>query len=80
MKTITINVSEPVYKAFQDYAHRSDRTTSELIREAMQAYCERALRPQHSLLDLPPLSLGKVLRPWRAEDDLLEERRDAEGR
>ncbi len=38
MKTITINVSEPVYRDFQEYARRNDRTTSELIREAMEEY------------------------------------------
>ena len=36
MKTITVNVSEPVYAAFQDHARREDRKASELIREAME--------------------------------------------
>ena len=76
MKTITVNVSEPVYRAFQTYAHDHDRTASELIREALAAYCEERMRPRQSLRGLHPLSLGKVLRPLRAGDDLMEEMRD----
>jgi hypothetical protein len=34
MKTITLNVSEPVYAGFQRYAREKDRPTSELLREA----------------------------------------------
>jgi len=38
MKTITINVSEPVYAEFRRAARVMGRPTSELIREAMEAY------------------------------------------
>jgi hypothetical protein len=73
MKTITINVSEPVYRDFQEYAKRLDRKTSELIREAMEDYRERRMRPKVSVKSLSPLSLGKVLRPIGPRDDLLGE-------
>ena len=73
MKTITINVSEPVYRSFQQYARTHDRTTSELIREAMAAYCDQRILPQASLRDLLPLSLGEVQRPLIPGDDLLGE-------
>ncbi len=33
----------------------------------------RKTKKQRSALDLPPLKLGKVLKPFSAEDDLLEE-------
>lgn len=79
MKTITINVSEPVYLDFQEYAQRQDRTTSELIREAMAAYCEERIRKGASLRQIQPVSLGTVLRPLSADDDLLEEMLDAQG-
>ena len=79
MKTITINVSEPVYRSFQRYARRHDRTTSELIREAMAAYCDQKIRPQASLHDLLPLSLGEVRRPLVLGDDLLDEMLDMPG-
>lgn len=76
MKTITINVSEPVYQAYQAQARKQDRTASELIREAMEQY--RKTWPAHetSLLDLPPLQVGKALKPLPPEDDLLEEMLD----
>ncbi|MCB1227319.1 MAG: hypothetical protein KDK99_15985 [Verrucomicrobiales bacterium] len=42
----------------------------QLVRET-RLRRERKTRP--SALDLPPLTLGKVLRPLDADDDLLEE-------
>ena len=73
MKTITINVSEPVYRDFVDHARRQDRTASELIREAMEAYRNLHIRPRPSLRDRGPLSLGSVRKPLGPEDDVLEE-------
>ncbi|NBP40647.1 MAG: ribbon-helix-helix protein, CopG family, partial [Betaproteobacteria bacterium] len=49
MKTITINVSKPVYVEFQRFAKESDRTTSELIREAMDQYREKKIHGSGSL-------------------------------
>ena len=76
MKTITINVSERIYREFQEYARTTDRSTSELIREAMQLYRDERIRPRHSLRALKPLALGKVLRPLKRGDDLLDEMLD----
>lgn len=69
MKTISINVSEPVYQQYQDRARQLDRSAAELIREAMEAYRERwRAGKTTSLRDLAPLSLGRVRRPLRAGD------------
>jgi hypothetical protein len=73
MKTITVNVSEPVYRAYQQFARTHDRTSSELIREAMADYQEKLMRTGQSIRNMPPLSLGEVLRPLSASDDILEE-------
>jgi hypothetical protein len=75
MKTITINVSEPTYREFQAYARRKDRKASELIREAMELYKEQTIQDSgaHSLRDLKPRSLGKVLQSKVADEDLLGE-------
>jgi hypothetical protein len=73
MKTITVNVSEPLYVEFQEYAKRHDRTTAELIREAMEAYRQRWEERRGSLRDLSPLDLGEVRRPLERDDDLLAE-------
>ncbi len=76
MKTITVNVSEPVYSEFQAFAKREDRKTAELIREAMDMYRrERISRPeQFDLRNAPLADVGDVLKPFdTARDDLLEE-------
>ena len=73
MKTITINVSEPVYRDFKKLARQLDRPTSELIREAMEEYRQHRIQARPSLRDLKPLSLGKILRPLAVGGDLLDE-------
>jgi len=73
MKTITINVSEPVYEEFRRASKSLGRPTSELIREAMETYRREVLRPKTDLRDFRPRSVGKVLRPLSRRDDLLGE-------
>lgn len=73
MKTITINVSEPVYEDFGRAAQALGRPTSELIREAMEGYRRDRLRPQRDLRGFRPQSLGRVLQPLSGDDDLLAE-------
>ena len=73
MKTISVNVSEPVYEDFMEHAQRTDRTAAELIREAMDMFrCDR-IRPRTSLTELKPLNLGKTLKPLSSRDALLGE-------
>jgi hypothetical protein len=79
MKTITINVSEPVYEDFRRASKASGRPTSELIREAMESYRRQFLRPSADLGGFRPRSVGRVLVPLGREDDLLEEMTEAEG-
>lgn len=76
MKTITINVSEPVYRDFQAYARTHDRSASELVRQAMEEFRRTHLRPARSLRDVEPVSMGQVLRPLAPGDDLLGEMLD----
>ena len=73
MKTISVNVSEPVYEDFMEHAQRTDRTAAELIREAMDLFRREHIRPRTSLADLKPLNLGKTLKPLSSRDDLLGE-------
>ena len=77
MKTVTVNVSEPVYADFQAHARRVDRKASELIREAMELYRRTHIHRQTSLRDrLPPASAGGQITPLTSEDDLLGEMLD----
>lgn len=80
MKTITINVSEPVYADFQRQAELQDRPTSELIREAMEAYRQAKIRPVRSLRDLRPASVGAVLQSWTGRSELVDDLMDADVR
>lgn len=73
MKTITVNVSEPLYREFQLYAKTHDRTASELIRQAMAEYQSAHMKPTTTLRDLKPVSVGKILQPFTQDDDLLGE-------
>lgn len=80
MKTITINVSEPVYADFQQFAAQQDRTTSELIRESMESYRLAKIRPRRSLRESRPASVGTVTTSWSGRAELLEDLLDANAR
>jgi hypothetical protein len=73
MKTISVNVSEPVYQDFVEYARRTDRTAAELIREAMELFRAQRIAARSSIKTFPPLDLGEVMAPLDSEDDLLGE-------
>jgi len=76
MKTITINVSEPVYEDFRNHARRVDRKASELIREAMEQYRQLHMQRRTSLKDRRPTSVGGPIQVISGEDDLLGEMLD----
>lgn len=80
MKTITINVSEPVYADFKRYAAQRDRPTSELIRESMEVYREMKIRPRRSLRDIRPASVGEVTQPWSGRANLVDDLLDSRAR
>ena len=76
MRPITINVGEPVYREFREYARQQGRTMSDLIREAMALHREARMRRRGNVRDLQPLSLGGVIRPSSKKDYLLAEMLD----
>jgi hypothetical protein len=82
METITVEIPDPVYRDFQDFAKRVDRPVSKLIQEAMELYRDQKIgvyRDQTtapnrmSLMDMPTFSVGKILKPLGPDDDLLGE-------
>jgi hypothetical protein len=73
MKTISLNISEPVYRDFMEYARKTDRTAAELIREAMELFRNQRIHPQTSVAALKPLDLGKPHPPGTDRDDILGE-------
>jgi Arc/MetJ-type ribon-helix-helix transcriptional regulator len=76
MKTITVNVSEPVYEEFQAHARKVDRKASELIREAMELYRQQHMQQRTTLRDRRPASVGGPIRPITSDDDILGEMLD----
>ena len=71
MNRITVDVPDPVYRDFQDYAKRVDRPASELVREAMELYRDqRIVRGGMDVRDIPTYAVGKVLKPLSPDDDL----------
>jgi len=75
-KTITVNVSEPVYQDFRRFAQRTDRKASELIREAMEMYRQIHMQRRTTLRDRRPASVGGPISALTVEDDLLGEMLD----
>jgi predicted transcriptional regulator len=73
MKAITIHVSEPVYREFQDEARRRDRPASELILAAMEQYRQQHFQNRTTLTEpLSAAAVGEVLQPWSSRAELLD--------
>jgi len=74
MKAVTIHLDESAYRDFQQRAKKQRRTTSDLIREAMDLYRQRSKPPRLPLSQsAPPASVGAILAPWSSRADLLED-------
>lgn len=74
MSRITVDIPDPVYRDFQDYAKRVDRPASELFQEAMELYRSLRISPKRmNVLDIPTFSVGEILKPLGPDDDLLGE-------
>lgn len=71
MRTITVNVSEPVYEDFRRHARKTERKASELIREAMELYRQQNMQRKTSLRDRRPASVGGPIAAITEEDDCL---------
>jgi len=73
MRTISLNVSDPIYRLFQEESERRDRPAAELIREAMEDYVRLRFANRLSIADLRPVSLGRPLAPIDWSEDVFEE-------
>jgi predicted CopG family antitoxin len=74
MKAVTVHLDESVYRDFQRISQRTKRSTSELIREAMEAYRMNVLRKRPALWESvgEAASVGPVEVPWAGRGELLE--------
>ncbi len=74
MKAVTIHVDEPVYAQYKEWARGSQRSTSELIREAMEFYRLHSPSRDQSLREPEaPASVGRILHAWQGREDLLDD-------
>ena len=72
MKAVTVHLDDSVYREFQKAARKARRSTSELIREAMEAYRRTLVKKQSSLAEAgPATSVGQILTPRAGREDLL---------
>lgn len=65
MKTITLDIADPVYEEFESYARRVNRKASDVISEAMEYYRQRMIHPQKS--GTAPVELSIPLFPTRSD-------------
>jgi hypothetical protein len=76
MKTITVNVSDPIYRDFTVYAKQIGNSASELIRRAMEDYHQRFILRKTTLRNRLPASVGGPVKPIYREEDLMGEMLD----
>ena len=76
IKTIIINVSDPIYQDFTAYAKQVGNSASELIRRAMEDYHQRFILSKTTLRNRRPASVCGLLQPIGREEDLLGEMLD----
>jgi len=73
MKAVTIHVEEPVYRDFQRLARRTKRSTSELIREAMENFRRSSVKPRTPLWQATePISVGHIKTPLKGRENLAD--------
>jgi hypothetical protein len=74
MKAVTVHLDEQIYARYQKAAKLQRQTTSELIRQAMAEFPLVVEPLRVSILKFaPPKSVGKVSRPWKGRQDLLDD-------
>ena len=71
MKPVTVYFQELSYLMFQQLALRQQRKAAELVREAMDEYLQNHAKPNTSLDDWQPVSLGGLRQDaadWLSKD------------
>jgi hypothetical protein len=81
MKTVTIEIADPIYPQFEQQARRLNREPSELIGEALSRVVECGDRDKaaHSVLDIHSFPLGPPDKPWTSRAEMLEGLMDGRG-
>jgi hypothetical protein len=74
MKTVTIDIAEPIYEQLEKQARQTNRQPADLISEALGRYLDHGDRTTapHSVLDIKSFPLGPPLKPWATRAEMLE--------
>lgn len=72
MKSLVVDLPEPVYRLIREESARRHKAESEVAAEAIQSYLAERAQERRSLADLEPVSLGKVLKTPDWSEDLLD--------
>ena len=78
MKTVSIEIPESLYAEYEDYAQRRNTNVADVIRMALELHRARLRKGTHSIRDIKPVSMGKILKPWASRAELLEDFFDRE--
>jgi hypothetical protein len=74
MRTVTINIADPVYEQLAEQARQANREASEFISEALSRYlqCGDQRTAGHSMLDIQSFPLGPPIKSWSSRAEMLE--------
>ena len=73
MKTVTIDIADPLYAAIETQARLSNRQPGEVIREALgQLLASASHSGSHSIIDIKSFPLGPPVQPWTTRAEMLE--------
>lgn len=75
MKTVAIELDDPVYENLVRFARRHRQSEDSVVGEAIQSYCQSGRETALNWLSLPPLDVGEF-RECGPDDDLLGEMLD----
>lgn len=70
MKPVTFHADEEVYAHFQREAKARQRSTADLIREAMAEFRRQHLERRGSIFDGEPHQMGRILKPFSSREEL----------
>jgi hypothetical protein len=73
MKTVTIDIADPLFEAIEAQARLSNRQPGEVIREALGHFLASGSEAaSHSVIDIKSFPLGPPVKPWTTRAEMLE--------
>lgn len=75
MQTLTVELSDPVFREVAARAQEVSKQPADVVRDLVDLHFGHAdsVVKDHSLKDHKPLSVGQILKPWTSNSELLED-------